>query len=388
MRLGDQVAPRFGATDIAEVDPLLDPTISLGYRFFGLTGALRPAIATTDQSIHLLAVIQDGDGRWPTVATRPPMQASDVASTALVIRAIQHYGWPGRKAEFDVAVDRARKWLWTVKAETTEDAAYQLLGLHWAAEPADKLTDLAKLLLRQQRKDGGWAQLPKLDSDAYATGQALYALSRAVKHPTTSRDWQQGLHFLLGTQHDDGSWHVVSRTYPFQPTMDSGFPHGRDSWISAAGTSWAVLAMTEALPPGTTTEKPAVFAKKPLDAPVAAEKVDFARQIKPLLERSCVTCHGPDKQRSNFRVDSRDALLKGGNSGSAAVLPGQSAHSPMLDYLSGRVEGMEMPPMPKRGKFAGFTVKEAELVRAWIDQGAEWPKDVVIGSPKIEESRN
>jgi hypothetical protein len=48
---------------------------------------------------------------------------------------------------------------------------------------------------------------------------------------------------------------------------------------------------------------------------------------------------------------------------------------------------MEMPPMPKRGKFAGFTRKEAELVRAWIDQGAEWPKDVVISSPKIEESR-
>jgi hypothetical protein len=54
--------------------------------------------------------------------------------------------------------------------------------------------------------------------------------------------------------------------------MDSGFPHGRDSWISAAGTSWAVLAMTEALPPGTTTEKPK-------DAsPVTAEKIDFAKQ--------------------------------------------------------------------------------------------------------------
>src|SRR5262249_34479851 len=103
----------------------------------------------------------------------------------------------GRKAEFDAAVDRARRWLWTVKAETTGDAAYQLLGLHWAGEPADKLADLAKALLSQQRKDGGWAQLPKLESDAYATGQALYALSRAVKHPTTSRDWQHGLRFLL-----------------------------------------------------------------------------------------------------------------------------------------------------------------------------------------------
>src|SRR5262249_33918665 len=216
----------------------------------------------------------------------------DVSATALAIQAIKHFGWAGRKAEFDAAVDRARKWLWTVKAETTEDAAYQLLGLHWAGEPADKLADLAKALLAQQRKDGGWAQLPKLESDSYATGQALYALSRAAKQPTTNRDWQQGLRFLLGTQCDDGSWHVISRADPLQPTMESGFPHGRDSWISAAGTSWAVLAMTEALPPGTTTDKPPAIAKKPKDmTPVIAEKVDFARQIKPLLERSCIACH-------------------------------------------------------------------------------------------------
>jgi ankyrin repeat protein len=387
-RLGDHVAAGYPGMDIAEVDLNLDPATGLGYRSFGLIGDRRPASATTDQWVHLLAVIQAGDGRWPAFAPRPPMQASDVSSTALVIQVIQHYGWAGRKAEFEAAVDRARKWLWTVKAETTEDAAYQLLGLHWAGEPAEKLADLAKALLSQQRKDGGWAQLPKLESDAYATGQALYALSRAVQHPTTSRDWQQGLRFLLGTQYDDGSWHVVSRAYPFQPTMDSGFPHGRDSWISAAGTSWAVLAMTEALPPGTTTEKPPPVAKKPKDAsPVMAQKVDFVKQIKPLLERSCVACHGPDKQRSNFRLDSREAMLKGGNTGTTVVVPGKSAQSVLLDYVSGRVEGMEMPPMPKRGKFVAFTMNEVELVRAWIDQGAVWPKDVVIASPKIEESR-
>src|SRR5262249_52488958 len=157
--------------------------------------------------------------------------------------------------------------------------------------------------------------------------------SRAVKHPTTSRDWQQGLRFLLGTQYDDGSWQVVSRAYPFQPTMDSGFPHGRDSWISAAGASWAVLAMTEALPPGTTSEKPAAVAKQPKEAPPGVtERVDFAKQIRPLLERSCLACHGADKQRSNFRVDSRAALLTGGNSGSAVVVPEKSAQSPLLEY--------------------------------------------------------
>src|SRR5262249_46204904 len=93
-------------------------------------------------------------------------------------------------------------------------------------------------------------------------GQCLEAVELS-RHGATLR-------FLLGTQYDDGSWHVVSRAYPFQPTMDSGFPHGRDSWISAAGTSWAVLAMTEALPAGTATEKPPVVAKEPKDAPPGA----------------------------------------------------------------------------------------------------------------------
>ena len=86
-----------------------------------------------------------------------------------------------------------------MKAESTEDAVYQLLGLHWAGESAERLADLARALSSQQRADGGWAQLPKLESDAYATGQALHALSRAAKHPTTNRDWQQGLRFLCGT---------------------------------------------------------------------------------------------------------------------------------------------------------------------------------------------
>jgi ankyrin repeat protein len=387
-RLRDQLGARYRGLDVAEVDLNVLTAIAVGYAFFGVIGDHRPASAATDQVVHELAVSQAGDGRWGNFIPRPPMQASDVSATALVIQVIRHNSWPGRKAEFDAAVDRARQWLWTVKADTTEDAAYQLLGLHWAGEPAEKLADVAKALLSQQRKDGGWAQLPKLESDAYATGQALYALSRAVKHPTTSRDWQQGLRFLLGTQHDDGSWHVISRAYPFQPTMDSGFPHGRDSWISAAGTSWAVLAVTEALPLGTTTEKPAATAKKPKDAPPAAvEKVDFAKQIKPLLEQSCVACHGPDKQRSNFRLDSRDALLKGGNMGSAVVVPSKSAQSTLLDYVSGRVEGMEMPPLPKRDKFTAFTKDDAELFRAWIEQGAIWPEDVILSPPRKEKLR-
>jgi N-acyl-D-amino-acid deacylase len=60
--------------------------------------------------------------------------------------------------------------------------------------------------------------------------------------------------FLLRTQFPDGSWLVRTRAYPLQPLRDSGFPHGRHQWISAAGTSWAAMALSLALPPQSTSE--------------------------------------------------------------------------------------------------------------------------------------
>jgi hypothetical protein len=305
----------------------------------------------------------------------------------LAIHAIKHYGWPGCKEEFAASVERGRRWLWKVKAETNEEAVFQLLGLHWAGEPAEKLADLAHALLRRQRKDGGWAQLPTLESDAYATGEALYTLARTVKHPVTDPAWQRGLRFLLERQGDDGTWHVARRAFPFQPTMKSGFPHHRDSWLSAAATSWAVLALTEVLPAGPAPIRPAAQPTPPAPMPKSVQKVDFARQIKPLLERSCVGCHSGEKPRGLFRIDGRGALLKGGASGAAAIVPGHSAKSPLIDYVSGKVPESEMPPGAVRERFPGLGPDEVALLRAWIDQGAEWPAGVVLTPPKVAKRR-
>jgi hypothetical protein len=363
-----------GTEDVAEAVFSAEPVHGFGYQVLGLTSEYVPAQLGTDAAVHHLAVIQAADGRWQVNIPRPPIQSSDVTATALAILTIKKYGWLGRQAEFERAVDRGRQWLWTAKAETTEEAAYQLLGLHWAGEPPEKLAELAHTLASQQREDGGWAQLATLESDAYATGQALYALARAARRPVSDPKWHQGLRFLLATQHDDGSWHVARRAFPFQPTMTSGYPHHRDAWISAAGTSWAVMAMTQALPTGTTSDKPPAVAKTHREtAAQLRPSVDFQRSIKPLLQRSCLACHGPQQQRSEFRVDSRAALLKGGSSGEAAVVPGSSAESPLIEYVSGRVEGMEMPPVAKRSKFLAMTEDEVDLLRAWIDQGAVWP---------------
>ena len=223
---------------------------------------------------------------------------------------------------------------------------------------------------QMQRKDGGWAQLPTLESDAYATGEALYTLAQFVKDPMTDQAWQRGLRFLLETQEDDGTWHVARRAFPFQPTMNSGFPHHRDSWISAAATSWAVLALTQVAPVGSASGKPAIAQQTlPVRTPKNEQKIDFAQQIKPLLERSCAACHSGEKPRGLFRVDGRDALLKGGASGEAAIVPGHSEKSPLIDYVSGNVPDLEMPPKAQRKRFPALRSDDVALLRAWIDQG-------------------
>jgi hypothetical protein len=102
-------------------------------------------------------------------------------------------------------------------------------------------------VVRRQRPDGGWSQLDSLPADAYATGMSLYALHEAgisVADPIHRR----GIDFLLRNQYADGAWLVKSRAYPVQPYFESGFPFGQHQWISAAGSSWASLAIAHTLP--------------------------------------------------------------------------------------------------------------------------------------------
>jgi hypothetical protein len=82
-----------------------------------------------------------------------------------------------------------------------------------------------------------------MTSDAYATGQALYAL-HAGGASTTSAAYREGTTYLLKTQLEDGSWFVRSRAFAFQPYFDAGFPHGTDQFISAAATSWTAIALS------------------------------------------------------------------------------------------------------------------------------------------------
>ncbi len=204
----------------------------------------------TDAVVHYIKAMQSPAGNWFSLASRrPPMSAGPYQTAALAIFALKNYGRQVETADTRKALGQAAAWLESSKPTTTQDRAFQLLGLAWANGKAASIASSAQDLVATQRSDGGWSQLATTGSDAYATGQALYALNVAAKIPVSEAAFQRGVKFLRRTQASDGSWHVKSRSIWVQPYFDSGFPYAHDQWISAAGTSWATMALSLTVEP-------------------------------------------------------------------------------------------------------------------------------------------
>jgi mono/diheme cytochrome c family protein len=102
--------------------------------------------------------------------------------------------------------------------------------------------------------------------------------------------------------------------------------------------------------------------------PAAARPVDFVKDIHPIFKSKCFSCHDGAKQRGGFRLDVKAAALKGGESFAPAIIPGKSTESPLIRFVAGLEEGLLMPPEGNR-----LTAEQIGLLRAWIDQGANWP---------------
>lgn len=222
---------------------------TVSYILVGLAAEKHPPDPATDALARYLKSRQSPDGGWRLTAHRPPLESSAIQLAAASLRALRVYAPKARRNEYEKAIERAKEWLKQAQAATTEDRAFQLLGLRWAGEDREILGSAASDLLSEQRTDGGWGAIPTLASDAYATGQALVALKEAGALAATDRAYQRGIDFLLSTQLEDGSWYVRSRSIPFQPYFESGFPHGPDQWISAAATNWAAMALVAAAGP-------------------------------------------------------------------------------------------------------------------------------------------
>ncbi len=110
--------------------------------------------------------------------------------------------------------------------------------------------------------------------------------------------------------------------------------------------------------------------------PVAAKTIDFSSDIQPIFESTCLKCHGEEKPKSGFALDNREHALKGGENG-IDIIPGNSAKSSLVHFISGLVEDMQMPP-PKKGE--PLSREQIGLIRAWIDQGAIWPANLVLAA--------
>jgi len=216
----------------------------LGENLLGLYASGYRADTITDSAVIDLAESQLTDGAFPAgeAGMRPPITEGTIGSTARAIRALQVYSIPGRAAEFTARIARAEKWLERATPVSTDDFTMRLLGLHYAGASEAMIRESAQALLKRQAKDGGWSGNPYLQSDAYSTGKALYALHESGVH-STDRAYQRGVDYLLSTQYPDGSWYVRSRAIKLQPYFQSGFPYDHDQWISTAATAWAVMAI-------------------------------------------------------------------------------------------------------------------------------------------------
>jgi hypothetical protein len=136
--------------------------------------------------------------------------------------------------------------------------------------------------------------------------------------------------------------------------------------MRAAALSLFALAMPAA------ALTPAEQSKLP---PPVARPVDFAKEIKPLLESSCIKCHAKGKAKGGLSLENRESFLKGGETG-PAVSVGHSGDSLIVEMVAGLDPEMMMP---KKG--SKWTPEQVGLLRAWIDQGAPWPADITFARP-------
>ena len=107
--------------------------------------------------------------------------------------------------------------------------------------------------------------------------------------------------------------------------------------------------------------------------PALSQAVSFEPDIQPIFEKSCLKCHGPEKQKGGYRLDARSIALKGGDNHAPNIVPGKASESPLVQFISGEDEDMRMPPK-------GDLLSKADVakIRAWINAGAVWPESASV----------
>lgn len=108
--------------------------------------------------------------------------------------------------------------------------------------------------------------------------------------------------------------------------------------------------------------------------PAAKRQVDFAKDVYPIFKEACFSCHGPQKQKGKYRMDTKEGAFKPSDDYGPAIKPGASTESSIILMCSNLIDEMMMPPpSDKPGQSEPLTAEQIGILRAWIDQGAVWP---------------
>lgn len=189
---------------------------------------------------------QREDGSWEFFLSRPPVNESQTTDAAWNIMALQadraHDTLESRQA----AIEKASAWLASAAPpDNLQDKALGLLLASRAGKSRAEMQASIDDILVRQGGDGGWSQKPEMASDAFATGQVLYALSLAG-YTSQEPAVQRGIDFLVATQKEDGSWPMTSRA-----TSD-GSPGSAKllTPITCASAAWATLGLASLVPYG------------------------------------------------------------------------------------------------------------------------------------------
>jgi hypothetical protein len=235
-----------------------------GYALWTLANGGWKPDATTAAVAEYLLLYEKDLVHWKPSSRRPPTEQSLFTSTHVALRGLKTFGTSEQQDRINERVAQVRAWLLKTSPDDTEDRVSRVRALRVADASPDEIERSVKELSQLQREDGGWSQLPQMESDAYATGSVLVALHQAGAMPSSDPVYLKGLRYLISAQLDDGSWHVKTRSEPIQTYYESGYPHGKDQFISIAAAGWATTALALALPkrsPPDETSAPAPTAR-------------------------------------------------------------------------------------------------------------------------------
>jgi hypothetical protein len=216
---------------------------TMGYALWALDIGQHAPDDKTEAMVEYILNNQKDLGTWKTAVDRPPAEASSFTTTYVALRGLNRYGTAKQRDAIAKRATAVEQWLESANATDTEDQVFRLRLARELKLPSDKVDRFVQKLLGEQDAAGGWVQKPGMKPDAYATGSVLVALREAGGLTDQHSAWNRGLGYLLQTQKPDGSWHVESRAKPIQEYFESGFPHGKDQFISAFATGWATEAL-------------------------------------------------------------------------------------------------------------------------------------------------